>query len=60
MMRHSKRHILTTQDIESAFRKLSIKVSSTNFRFIHLLFFQETYGYPSSAPLTYQKVSHEN
>lgn len=28
MMRHSKRHILTTQDIESAFRKLSIKVSN--------------------------------
>ena len=27
MMRHSKRHILTTQDVESAFKKLTIKVS---------------------------------
>jgi len=45
IMRHSRRHILTTQDIEAAFKKLTIK---------------ETYGYPSSTALTYQKVNQDN
>lgn len=44
IMRHSKRHILTTQDVDQAFKKLSIP---------------ETYGYPSSSPFNYTKITHE-
>jgi transcription initiation factor TFIID subunit 6 len=41
VMRHSKRHVLTTQDVDQAFKKLSIP---------------ETYGYPSSTPFNYTKI----
>lgn len=44
-MRHSKRHVLTTSDMDAAFRKLTIK---------------ETYGYPSSVPFVYSKVNQGN
>ena len=44
-MRHSKRHVLTVQDIDQSFKKLSI---------------QETYGYPSSVPFSFTKITHDN
>ena len=42
--RHSKRHVLTTQDISLSMQKLSIP---------------DTYGYPSSTPFSYSKIAHE-
>jgi transcription initiation factor TFIID subunit 6 len=45
IMRHSKRSVLSTQDVNAAFKKLNI---------------QETYGYPSSVPFNYEKLSAEN
>jgi transcription initiation factor TFIID subunit 6 len=45
IMRHSKRSVLSTQDVNAAFKKLNI---------------QETYGYPSSVPFNYEKLSHDN
>lgn len=46
IMRHSKRHVLTTKDVTQAFQKLSIP---------------DSYGYPSSIPISYtNKISHEN
>jgi len=44
VMRQSKRHVLSTQDVDQAFKKLSIP---------------ETYGYPSSTPFSYTKINHE-
>lgn len=44
-MRHSKRQVLTTQDIQASFKKLSI---------------QETFGYPSSVPFNYEKLHTDN
>jgi transcription initiation factor TFIID subunit 6 len=44
VMRHSKRHVLTTQDVDQAFKKLSIP---------------ETYGYPSSTPFNFTKIQNE-
>jgi len=43
-MKHSKRHVLTTQDMQLAFKKLSIP---------------ETFGYPSSVPFNYEKLANE-
>lgn len=45
IMRHSKRSVLSTQDVNAAFKKLNI---------------QETYGYPSSVPFNYEKLSQDN
>ena len=45
LMRHSKRHILTTQDIQKTFQKMQIP---------------DAYGYPSSTPLTMTKLQNEN
>lgn len=44
VMRHSKRHVLTTQDLAQAMQKLSLPAA---------------YGYPSSVPFAYTKLSHE-
>ena len=44
IMRHSKRHVLTVQDIDQSFKKLSIP---------------ETYGYPSSVPFSFTKIPNE-
>ena len=44
-MRHSKRHVLTTQDIDASFEKLTIKA---------------THGYPSSVPMSYLKTTTDN
>lgn len=46
VMRASKRHVMTTQDLTLAMQKLSIP---------------DTYGYPSSTPfLMNHKITHEN
>ena len=35
IMRHSKRHVLTTADVEASFKKLTIKVSTSQFKLIN-------------------------
>jgi len=45
IMRHSKRNVLSTQDVSAAMKKLNI---------------QDTYGYPSSVPFNYERLSHDN
>ena len=44
-MRHSKRNVLSTQDINYALKKLNV---------------QETYGYPSSVSFNYEKLGPDN
>jgi transcription initiation factor TFIID subunit 6 len=45
LMRHSKRSVLSTQDVNLALKKLNV---------------QETYGYPSSVPFNYERLGAEN
>lgn len=44
IMRHSKRHVMTTQDVQQSMKKLSIP---------------DSYGYPSSTPFSFTKITHE-